>query len=75
MKGKFQLDNQKRKNMISAIKRYFYEERDEEMGDLAASMFLDFFTEELAAEFYNQGIEDCYSYMNDRLSDMLGLQK
>lgn len=60
--------------MILAIKEYFYNERDEEIGDLAASMILDFFIKELAPRFYNQGIEDSYRFLNDKLGDMLGLE-
>ncbi len=30
--------------MIDSIKEYFYNERDEELGDLAAGMILDFFS-------------------------------
>ncbi|WP_315120632.1 DUF2164 domain-containing protein [uncultured Clostridium sp.] len=72
---KIVLDKDKKKEMIESIKEYFLEERDEEMGDLAATLVLNFIVEELAGEFYNQGIEDAYRYMNDRVEDMLGLQK
>lgn len=73
--NKIQLDKEKREQMISAIKQYFHDEREEELGDLAASLMLNFITEELAPEFYNQGIYDCYKYMNDKTEDILGLQK
>lgn len=61
--------------MISAIKNYFSNERDEDLGDLASSMILDFFIDELASEFYNQGVYDSYAYMNDRCEDLLSIQK
>ncbi|WP_409193629.1 DUF2164 family protein [Clostridium perfringens] len=57
------------------MKTYFYEERDEELGDLASNMILDFFMDKLAVEFYNQGIEDSYKYIIDRAEDLLGIQK
>jgi uncharacterized protein (DUF2164 family) len=69
------LSKEKRKDMISEIKNYFLEERDEDLGDLAASFILDFFIEKLSGDFYNQGINDAYVYMNERLEDTLGLQK
>ncbi|MEW9097144.1 MAG: DUF2164 domain-containing protein [Clostridiaceae bacterium] len=72
---KIVLDKDKKNEMIESIKEYFLEERDEEIGDLAATLLLNFIIEELAGEFYNQGIEDAYRYMNDRVEDMLGLQK
>lgn len=75
MHDKIKISTEKRKALISAIKTYFQQERDEELGDLSASLILDFFTEKLAPEFYNQGIYDSYIYMNDKLEDLLSLQK
>jgi len=75
MKNKIKLSKEKREEMIKSIKNYFYEEKDEEIGDLAATLFLDFIIEEFASEFYNQGIYDSHSFMNDKLDDLLGLQK
>jgi uncharacterized protein (DUF2164 family) len=72
---KIKLDNNKREQMILSIKNYFYQEREEELGDLASSLILDFIIEELAPEFYNQGVFDSYKYMNERIEDMLGIQK
>lgn len=39
--------------MIFEIKEYFYIERDEELGDLVLSKFLDFIIDKLLLEFYN----------------------
>ncbi len=61
--------------MISAIKTYFIEEKEEEIGDLAASLMLNFIIEKLAKEFYNQGVYDSYKYMGDRIDDLLSIQK
>lgn len=75
MRKKFNISREKRENLKNEIKTYFYEERDEELGDLAAEMILGFFMDKLAAEFYNQGIEDSYRYITDRAEDLLGIQK
>lgn len=74
-KNKIQLSKEKREDMISAIKSYFYDERDEELGDLASGKILDFIIDELATEFYNQGIHDSYNYMNRSIDDLLSIQK
>lgn len=66
---------EKRDEMSSAIKNYFLKERGEEMGDLAAGLILDFIIEELAPEFYNQGVYDSYTYMQDTIEDVLSIQK
>ena len=60
--------------MIAEIKHYFAKERDEELGDLAAGMILDFITEKLAPAFYNQGVDNAYRYMKEATEDMLGIR-
>lgn len=75
MSNNIKLSKEKREKMISSIKEYFFNERDEELGDLAAGLILDFFIEELSTEFYNQGVYDSYKYMNDRIDDLLEIQK
>jgi uncharacterized protein (DUF2164 family) len=75
MNNKIKLSREKRAEMIALIKGYFENEREEEIGDLASGMMLDFFIEELATEFYNQGVWDSHIYMNDRVEDLLGIQK
>jgi uncharacterized protein (DUF2164 family) len=72
---KIKLSKEKRHDMISLIKAYFHQERGENIGDLASSLFLDFFIEKLAPEFYNQGVYDSYKYMTDRIEDLLDIQK
>lgn len=73
--NKLKLSKEKREHMNLKIKSYFQKERDEQLGDLASDLILDFIIEELAPEFYNQGVYDAYQYMNDRLEDVLGMQK
>ena len=69
------LTKEKRSDMISAIKYYFLKEREEEIGDLASSLMLDFIIEKLAPEFYNQGVYDSYKYMGNSIEDLLSIQK
>lgn len=73
--AKFELSKEKKEFMITAIQSYFLSERDMELGDLAASMVLDFFIEKLAPEFYNLGVEDAHRYMSEKVEDLLGIQK
>lgn len=69
------LTKEKRDDMASAIKSYYSREREEEIGDLAAGLMLDFIIEKLAPEFYNQGVYDSYKYMEDKIEDLLLIQK
>lgn len=61
--------------MILAIKTYFLKERDEEIGDLAAGLCLDFILEKIAPDFYNQGVHDSYTFVKDSAEDLLSIQK
>lgn len=74
-KNKIKISKEKREDMISAIKNYFSEEREEEIGNLAADLILNFIIDKLAPEFYNQGVYDSYKYMSDRIEDVLSIQK
>lgn len=73
--SKFELSKEKKDKMIDAIQSYFLNERDIELGDLAAALILDFFTEKLAPEFYNLGVEAAHQYMSEKVEDLLGIQK
>jgi len=66
---------ERRDEMISQIKNYFLKERDEEIGDLAAGLILDFILKKLAPEFYNQGVYDSHQYIKDAAEDLLSIQK
>lgn len=74
-KNPIKISKEAREEMIASIKNYFEKERDEELGNLAAGLILDFITEELAPEFYNQGIYDSYKFMNVRCEDLMTLLK
>ncbi len=66
---------ERRDDMISEIQNYFLKEREEEIGDLAAGLILDFILEKIAPEFYNQGVYDSHKYMGDAIEDLLSIQK
>lgn len=72
--NRIKLSKETREHMIAEIKCYFLNEREEELGDLAASLFLDFIIEELAPEFYNQGVYDSCNFMKDKSEDLLTIQ-
>ncbi|MEN1967453.1 DUF2164 domain-containing protein [Lentibacillus sp. N15] len=75
MNAKFDLTKQQKEEMTGLIKDYFIKERDEEIGDLAAMLLLEFFTEKLAPHFYNIAVEDCHTYMAEKLDDLFEIQK
>lgn len=71
----FTLTKPERDEMISEIKHFFQIERDEDIGDLAADIVLDFILEKLSPKFYNRGLADAHDYFLERTEDLLGLQK
>ncbi|MGB7606209.1 MAG: DUF2164 domain-containing protein [Lutisporaceae bacterium] len=73
--SKFELSKEKKEYMVYAIQSYFRNEVDIDLGDLASTLILDFFTEKLASEFYNQGVADAQKYISEKIEDMLGIQK
>ena len=75
MNNKIELNKDKKDYMIAAIKEYFLNEREENLGDLAAALILDFFIEKLAPEIYNQGVQDSYIYMTEKVQDLFEIQK
>lgn len=75
MQKKFELSKDERDEMILEIKTYFFNEREEELGDLGAGLILDFIIDKLGYKFYNIGVNDSYRYMSERIDDLLGIQK
>ena len=49
------------------IKLYFQEELGQEIGQFDAQFLLDFFSEEIGAYFYNRGLYDAQSMLEERL--------
>ncbi|QUH30967.1 DUF2164 domain-containing protein [Vallitalea guaymasensis] len=73
--SKIELSKEKQEIIKGLIKEYFYEERDEELGDLAAMLFMDFIIEKIGPEIYNEAINDCVKVMGDKVEELYGLEK
>ncbi|KPH71751.1 DUF2164 domain-containing protein [Oceanobacillus caeni] len=52
------------------LKEYFYYERSEEIGDLAAENMLDFILKEIGPYFYNQGVKDAKEMVNQKMANL-----
>ncbi len=74
MRTRLKLSKEQKEQLVSLIKEYFLKERDEELGDLAAALFLDFMIEKMAPVFYNLGVQDSIGYLKDKLDDLYGLE-
>lgn len=69
------LSKERKQEMIRNLQAYYQKDRDEELGDLGASLLLDFIIDKLAYEFYNQGVYDSYKFMNERTEELLDILK
>jgi len=69
-----ELPHNVKSKMIKKIQKFFLNERNEEIGELAAILLLDFITEKLAKEFYNKGIQDCITQLSINVEDLKGLE-
>jgi uncharacterized protein (DUF2164 family) len=55
---------------IASIKRYFAEHLDEDIGDLKASLLLDFVVREMGPSIYNQAVADAQARVQDLVSEL-----
>lgn len=75
MNAQFELTDEQKEQAIQAIQQFFYEQRDEDIGELAALLVLDFISEHFGPYFYNLGLADAKGYMEDKLQDLYSLEK
>lgn len=57
---------------VGSIKRYFKEQREEELGELQAKLLLDFIVKEIGPSIYNAAIADAQTFVRDRIADLDG---
>lgn len=58
------------KHLIEAIKLYFLEHRNEEIGDLQAGFLLEFCLKEIGPEIYNKGVRDAQIHLARVVEDL-----
>lgn len=64
------LEDAARKQVLTSIKRFFYEELDQDIGDLKAELVFDFFAHEIAPSVYNQALADAQTYFVEKATDL-----
>ena len=67
---KLTLPDEARKLAIASIRRHFRDELDQDVGDLKATLVLDFFLAELGPSFYNMGVADAKAFFSERTEDL-----
>lgn len=70
---------QQKEAMVSEIQRFFYEERNEEIGNLAAENVLEFIKEHIGPHFYNEALKDARLVVEQKMTsiedDLFALEK
>ena len=65
-----EFDRTRKDNITHKIQQYFQRELDWEIGQFEAEFLLDFFAQEIGAEFYNQGLADAQTVLSSRIDDI-----
>lgn len=56
--------------LVSKLQRYFTEELRQEIGQFDAEFLLEFFSHELGAYYYNQGLHDAQAALSVKMDDI-----
>ncbi|PIZ95357.1 MAG: DUF2164 domain-containing protein [Candidatus Magasanikbacteria bacterium CG_4_10_14_0_2_um_filter_33_14] len=64
------ISDEERQSYVSKIITFFAEERDEEIGVIAAGEVLDFFLENFTKPIYNKGIEEAKEMIKEKMDDL-----
>ncbi len=66
------LEQETHARVIASIKRFFAEHMDDEVGDLKASLLLDFALREIGPSIYNQAVADAQARIHEAVVDLDG---
>lgn len=65
-----ELPDEKRKTLIASIQRYFDQNMDEPIGNLAAGALLNYILQEIGPTIYNKAVADAQSRMQARITEL-----
>mgnify|MGYP000955519762 FL=1 len=65
-----EISKEAKKLAIASIERYFQENMDEKIGNIAASALLGFFLEEVGPTVYNQAVTDVQERLQTRVMEI-----
>ncbi len=65
-----ELDKDARQQAIASIERYFKENMEEPIGNIAAGALLGFFVEEIGPVIYNQAVADAQERLQARVLEL-----
>ena len=65
-----ELNKDARKEAVTSIERYFVENMEEKIGNIAASALLTYFLEEIGPLIYNQAVSDVQERLGARVAEL-----
>ena len=65
-----ELPRQARTDAVASIERYFEEQLEQKIGNIAAGALLGFFLEEIAPLVYNQAVADVQERLRQRVEEL-----
>ena len=65
-----ELSKEARKEAVASIERYFQENMEERIGNVAAGALLNFFLEEIGPVVFNKAVADVQERLQVRLSEI-----
>ncbi len=65
-----ELSKEVKNRLTGSIQHYFQKNMEEEIGDLKATLLLDFLLEEIGPAIYNQAVGDAQAVMIDRVNEL-----
>lgn len=65
-----EINDHNRQGLIASIQRYFQENMDEPIGNLAAGALLTFFMKELGPLVYNKAVVDVQNRLQARIAEI-----
>jgi len=66
------LSTENQARFITSIKRFFAETLDDDIGDLKASLLLDFVLREMGPSIYNRAVADAQARIQDMVLELDG---
>ncbi len=73
--NEIELSPDTRRSALEEIKAFFLDQRDEDISDFQATLFLQFVLDKIAPQVYNQAIADAHKLLSERMEDLFALEK
>lgn len=68
--SKIEFSKEEKELIVHKIKNYFERELSEEIGQFDAEFLLDFFADEIGPMFYNRGLFDAQSILEEQVQNI-----